>query len=216
MNDKLITENMGLVHMCAKRFNGRGTDYEDIFQIGCVGLIKAAKKFDESRGLKFSTYAVPVIIGEIKGFFRSDGIVKVSRGIKELAVKINKLVNSISNSEGYIPTVSQIAEMLNEDVESVATAMSASTSAVSLTIGSEDGESQFDIPIESRESEITERLSLEETLKTLDESDKKLIELRYFKNKTQTEVAKIFDCSQVQVSRREKKLLLIIREKLSD
>lgn len=200
--------------MCAKRFIGRGVEYEDLFQIGCVGLVKAAKNFEPERELKFSTYAVPVILGEIKGFLRSDGIVKVSRSVKELYVKIKHVINKTSTEKGYIPTVYEIAKDLGEDTENVVTAMSACVSAVSLTMESDDGENQFDIRVESKEEEITDKLSLMQVLETLEPKDRKIIELRYFKNKTQTEVAQIFGCSQVQISRKEKKILLKIRENI--
>lgn len=212
MDNSLITENTGLVHMCARRFIGRGVEYDDLFQIGCLGLVKAAKNFEVERGLKFSTYAVPVIMGEIKGYLRSDGLIKVSRSVKELSVKIKNVINSFSAKNGYIPTVNQIAEMLGENVEDIANAMSASVSAVSLTMENDSGENQFDIPQESKEEEITDRISLRQVLNSLEEKDKNLIIMRYYNNKTQTEVAKVLGCSQVQVSRREKKLLLKIRE----
>lgn len=212
--NKFIEQNMGLVHLCAKRFIGRGVEYEDLVQIGSVGLIKAANKFDESRGLKFSTYAVPVIIGEIKGFFRSDGIVKISRRIKELSIKINAVVNKYTVQNGYSPTSMQIAEILGETEENVVEAMSVCSTTVSLTNFGDNHENQVDIPTDSREEEITDKLSLRQIISDLNEKDKVLIEMRYFKNKTQTEVAKACGCSQVQISRREKNLLIFIRERL--
>ncbi len=211
MSDSLVTDNIGLVHLCAGRFKGRGVDYEDLFQIGCVGLVKASQNFDTSRGLKFSTYAVPVIIGEIKGFLRSDGIVKVSRSVRELANKVRVVINSFSTKEGYVPTVSQIAEILDTSEENIVNAMSACVSAISLTMESDGAVNQLDIPVGSGEEELTDKLSLHQVISSLNEDDKKLIDLRYYKNKTQTEIAKIFGCSQVQISRREKKLLLQIR-----
>lgn len=212
MDDLLVTQNMGLVHMCAKRFIGRGVEYEDLFQIGCVGLVKASKNFEVERGLKFSTYAVPVILGEIKGFLRSDGIVKISRSVKELYVKIKHVINKFSTENGYVPTVNEIAEILDVSTEDVVNAMSACVSAVSLTMESEDGVNQFDIPVQSREEEITDKLSLIQVLENLEEKERYIINLRYFKNKTQSEVASLMGCSQVQISRKEKKILLKIRE----
>lgn len=214
MSEIKIEEHIGLVHLCAKRFIGRGVDYEDLVQIGCVGLIKASSNFEEERGLKFSTYAVPVIIGEIKGFFRSDGLVKISRRIKELSIKINAVINRYTAETGSVPTVTQISNILNEKEESVAEAMSICSSTISLTMSNEDGENQLEIPIESKEEEITDKLSLRQVISDLSEKDKELIELRYFKNKTQTQIANELGCSQVQISRREKKLLLFIREKM--
>ncbi len=214
MNNEFIEANMGLVHLCVKRFVGRNVDYEDLVQIGSVGLLKAAKNFDESRGLKFSTYAVPVIIGEIKGYFRSDGIVKVSRKLKELSMKINAVIEKNSRESGLIPTVSQIAEILGESEEQVAQAMCSSTSAISLTMQNEDGETQLSIPVESKEEEIVNRIGLQQIIAVLPEKDRNLINLRYYKNRTQQETAKILGCSQVQISRREKKILLILRQQL--
>lgn len=202
---------MGLVHMCAKRFTGRGVEYEDLVQIGCVGLLKAVGNFDEGRGLKFSTYAVPMILGEIKGFLRSDGLVKVSRGIRELSAKISRVVQQISQERGMVPTVSEIALALDESEEKVAQAMSASLCALSLTRDSEEGETELDVPVESGEEGITDRLSLWQTIEQLPDEDKKLIGLRYYMNKTQQETASLLGCSQVQVSRREKKILLYMR-----
>ncbi len=214
-NDKFIEENMGLVHLCAKRFINRGTEYEDLIQIGSVGLLKAAANFDVDRGLKFSTYAVPVIMGEIKGYFRNDGIIKISRKIKELSIKINAVINKFTVKNGVVPSVSQIAVELNVSEDEVAQAMSICVTALSLTVG-EDGENQIDIPIDSAEEEITDKLSLRKILKDLSDEDRELIELRYFKSKTQTEVAKAVGCSQVQISRREKKILLFLREKMNE
>lgn len=212
--NKFIEENIGLVHLCAKRFIGRGVEYEDLVQIGSVGLIKAVNKFDKSRGLKFSTYAVPVIIGEIKGFFRSDGIVKISRRIKELSIKINAVVGKYSVEHGTQPSVRKIAEILGETEESVTEAMSVCSVTLSLTNFGENNDNEYDIPTQSREEEITDKLSLRQIIGDLSEKDKVLIEMRYFKNKTQTEVAKVCGCSQVQISRREKNLLLFLRERL--
>lgn len=210
-----VEENIGLAHLCAKRFVGRGVDYEDLFQIASLGLVKATANFDESLGYKFSTYAVPVIIGEIKSFFRSDGIIKISRRIKELSIKINAVINRYSAENGVIPSVAQIATILDVDEESVAEAMSVCVTAISLTMSSSDGENQLEIPVESREEDITDKLSLRQIINTLPEKDKTLLDLRYFKNKTQTEVANICGCSQVQISRREKKLLIAIREQFN-
>lgn len=211
VTEEVVSANIGLVHMCVKRFQGRGVDYEDLFQIGCVGLLKAVANFDESRGLKFSTYAVPMIIGEVKGFFRSDGLIKVSRSLKELSAKISKITNEYTKERGAVPTVSEIAEALGETEEKIAEAMSASLSAVSLTMEGEDGENQFDIPVEGGEESITNRISLWQTIEQLPDADQKLISIRYYMNKTQKETAELLGCSQVQISRREKKILLYMR-----
>lgn len=205
---------MGLVYMCVKRFVGRGVDYEDLVQIGSIGLIKATKKFDEERGLKFSTYAVPVIIGELKGFFRSDGIVKVSRRLKELATKSNIFMEKYTKETGMIATVSQVAKALGEKEEDIAEAMCSCATTLSLTMSNEDGESQLEVVVPSEEQEITDKLSLRQIINSLPQKDREIIRLRYYKNQTQTEVAKAVGCSQVQISRREKKILLKMREDL--
>lgn len=210
-----VEQNIGLAHLCAKKFIGRGIDYEDLFQIASLGLVKATENFNEELGYKFSTYAVPVIIGEIKSFFRSDGIIKISRRLKELSIKINAVSSKFSSENGYVPTVTQIAEILEIDEESVVEAMSVCLTAISLTMSSPDGDNQLEIPVESKEEDITDKLSLRQIISTLPEKDKSLLELRYFKNKTQSQVANIFGCSQVQISRREKKLLISIREQFN-
>lgn len=213
--DEFVEKNIGLAHLCAKKFVGRGVDYEDLFQIASLGLVKATANFNEDLGFKFSTYAVPVIIGEIKSFFRNDGIIKISRRFKELSIKINAITSKYSSENGTAPTVAQISEILGVDEESIVEAMSICSTAISLTMTSPEGESQLEIPVTSREEEITDKLSLRQIISTLPEKDKQLLELRYFKNKTQTEVASICGCSQVQISRREKKLLLVMREQFN-
>ena len=215
MNKEFITENIGLVHICARKFIGRQVDYEDLVQIGCIGLIKAYNNFDKDRGFKFSTYAVPVILGEIKGFFRSDGIVKVSRRLKELSIKIIRLSEEICNQTGNNPSVKELAEKLGETQEDVSQAMCSCIGTVSLTMTNEDGEFQLNIPVPSAEEDITDKISLKEIINSLPQKDRELIVLRYFKNQTQTQVAKTFGCSQVQISRKEKKILLTLRNALA-
>ncbi len=209
-----VEENIGLVHLCIKRFCGKGVDYDDLFQIGCVGLVKATKNFDSQRGLKFSTYAVPVILGEIKGFFRADGIIKVSRSIKDLSRKVQKETEKYNLEHKSSPTISHLSKVLGESEEKISEAINSSNIALSLTCPEEDGCLQADIREESAEEFLTDKLSLFQTLDSLDEFDKKLISLRYFKDKTQKETAKELGCSQVQVSRREKKVLIYMRSKL--
>ena len=211
---KLISENMGLVHACANKFRGRGTEYDDLFQAGCVGLIKAADNFDPQRGFSFSTYAVPVILGEIKRIFRDGGTVKVGRAIKEKSRAAVKRRDEISLSLGREPTIGELAESLGIDAAETAMLLNASMPVMSLTVG-EDGECQTDIPIESPESKISDFLALRQVLQTLDERDRKMIELRYYRSKTQSETAKILGMTQVQVSRREKAVLEIIRKRLT-
>lgn len=214
--EKRINDNLGLVHSCAQRFKNRGVEYEDLFQAGCVGLIKAADGFDESLGYVFSTYAVPAILGEIKRIFRDGGTVKVSRSIKERSREIWAEKEKLENEKGYEPTLTEIAERVGLSVYETSELLLASQPVISLTSGDgEADEKQFDIPIASEEEKINERLSLDKCIKELPEKDRVLIELRYFMSRTQTEVAEKLGMSQVQVSRREKKILKEIREKMT-
>lgn len=213
--EERIENNLGLVHSCAKRFKGRGVDYEDLFQAGCVGLVKAADGFDETLGFVFSTYAVPVILGEIKRIFRDGGAIKVSRSLKERARVVWAEKERISNENGCEPTVSELAYELGLSVCETSELLLVAQPVVSLTTENESGEKQFDIAVDGEEEKITEKLSLDSCLKELRDSDRKIIELRYFKSKTQSVVARELGMSQVQVSRREKKILKEIREKMT-
>lgn len=211
--DRFISENLGLVHSCASKFRGRGIEYEDLYSAGCIGLLKAYDRFDKSLGYKFSTYAVPVILGEIRGLFRSGGAVKVSRRLKELSLKISKIEQQINNEGGRSPTVKELAEITGESEELIAQAIESSVTVVSLSSGDEDGR-EIDLPTPPQEEKLIELLSLRQAIGELEYRDRELISLRYFKNKTQTETAKRLNMTQVQVSRREKKIMSIIREKL--
>ena len=210
-----IRENLGLVHACAKRFKGRGIEYDDLYQAGCVGLVKAVDNFRSELGYKFSTYAVPVIIGEIKRLFRDGGAVKVSRGLKELSLKVTREVQRFELENGREPTVKELSEIMEVEPEQISEALTVSMQPVSLTVTDDDGDSQTDIPVQSPDESITEIMSLNTEISRLDERDRKMIELRYFKGKTQSETAKILDMTQVQVSRREKQILLLLRERLA-
>lgn len=205
-----MEENLGLCHLCARRFMGRGVEYDDLFQAGCVGLIKAAENFDGTRGVKFSTYAVPVILGEIRRLFRDGGAVRISRGMRELSKQAREAEEELRQENGAGPSVTAIAERLGVSVEKAALALGASRTPLSLT-GEEDGE-QLEIPVEAPEEKMTERMTLYQVLQSLEERDKKLIEYRYFQSKTQQETADLLGMTQVQVSRREKKLLLYMRD----
>ncbi len=212
LTDEFIEQNMGLVHSLANRFRGRGIEYEELVSAGCMGLVKAARGFDESRGLQFSTYAVPVILGEIKRLFRDGGTVKVSRTIKELSLRIASYRERCS-AEGRSPTVSEIADRLGETEESVTEAIAASRPAVSLTSGEEDG-TEFDVPVDPPQLKATEHIALGQCLGSLGEQDRRLIYLRYMLEKTQSETGKALGMTQVQVSRREKKILDSLRSML--
>lgn len=211
----LITENLGLVHSCAHRFTGRGIEYEDLFQAGCMGLVKAFDAFDTERGVRFSTYAVPVILGEMRRLFRDGGTVKIGRSLKELSIKATRERENFMLKNGREPTVSELAEILSVSEENVTEALCAASPVVSLTIGEEEGGGQADIPVESPENEITERLSVIKAVSDLDEKDRMLIKLRYYENRTQMQTAQMLGMTQVQVSRREKKILEILRRELT-
>ncbi len=215
LDKPLAQENLGLVHLCANRFKNRGIEYEELFSAGCVGLLKAVRAFDADRGVLFSTYAVPVILGEIKRLFRDGGAIKVSRGTKELSLRLARLREKYMLQNGSEPTVSQLAALAQASEESVIEALNVSAAPLSLTEENEDGTRQIDIPTEPPDEEIAERLSLRKVLSELEEKDRKLIYLRYFKNLTQTQTAKVLGMTQVQVSRREKKILSGMKEKLS-
>lgn len=213
--DTLITENLGLVHTCAHRFSGKGIEYEDLFQAGCMGLVKAFDAFDTERGVRFSTYAVPVILGEIRRLFRDGGAVKVSRTLKELSMKTAREREAFALKEGREPTIKELAQRLCVTEEEVTEAVCAAAPVVSLTAGEDNGGGQEDIPVESPEEQISERLSVIQAVSTLDEKDRALVRLRYYENKTQSQTAAVLGMTQVQVSRREKKILGILRAELN-
>lgn len=213
----LAEENLGLVHLCANRFRGKGIEYDDLYGAGCVGLVKASAAFDRNRGVKFSTYAVPVILGEIKRLFRDGGSIKVSRSVRELGLRLSRAKEQFVLTHGCEPAVSDLAEMTGASPEEVAEALAVNLPAFSLTDSSEDGgEGQIDIAEPSPDIELTDLLSLRQALSALGETDRRLIYLRYFKDMTQTKTAELLNMTQVQVSRREKKLLLMLRGNLSE
>lgn len=213
--DDFIAKNLGLVHSCCTKFKGRGIEYEDMFQAGCIGLIKATNGFDESRGLMFSTYAVPVILGEIKRMFRDGGSVKVGRTLKELSLKVVRENERLTKTLGREPTVSEIAEVLSVTPESVTEALCAAQPTLSLTCENDDGVNEFDIAVDGDQEKLIENISLKEIMCTLPENDRQLIFLRYYKSKTQSETAKSLGMTQVQVSRREKVILTKMRQMLA-
>ena len=213
--DAFIQNNLGLVHACAGRFRGRGIEYDDLYSAGCVGLIKACDGFDTERGVCFSTYAVPVILGEIKKLFRDGGSVKVSRSLKELGLKIHALRERAIKQTGNEPGVEWLAKELDTDPDTVALAIQASMPAISLTPDSdEDAGRQWDIPVESPEEALADRIGLETVMRKLPAEDQLLLRLRFYQEMTQTETAKRLNTTQVQISRRERKLLLRLREML--
>lgn len=213
--EEVICGNIGLVHSCARRFIGRGIEYDDLFQAGCMGLIKAADGFDEKRGLKFSTYAVPVILGEIRRLFRDGGAVKVGRSLKEMSMRASREREDFISREGREPTVSEMADLLGVGIEQAAEALSAAMPALSLTKAGEDEGEQLDVPVEPPDELLTDKLALQQVLCELDSLDRALIVLRYLKSNTQQATAEKLGMTQVQVSRRERAILEIMRRKLT-
>ncbi|MGI5857370.1 MAG: sigma-70 family RNA polymerase sigma factor [Candidatus Merdivicinus sp.] len=212
--DAFVSANLGLVHSLAHRMKGRGIEYEELYSAGCLGLVKAVEGFDETRGLKFSTYAVPVILGEMKRLFRDGGSVKVSRSLKEFSLKVTRERERLSKSLDREPTVLELAQAMGEPPERIAEAVSVSMPALSLTQSEEDGGGQLDLEVEAPEESLSNRLALRELLSRLEDRDRELITLRYFKNLTQTQTAQRLNMTQVQVSRREKKILTLLRAQL--
>lgn len=218
--DLVVTENVGLVWSIVRRFANRGHEMEDLFQIGTIGLIKAIDKFDDSYEVRFSTYAVPMITGEIKRFLRDDGMIKVSRSLKETAGKIRVVREQLSNKNGREPTIEEIGEFLCIDKEDIVMALESGAEVESLykTIYQGDGNAIFLIDkIEQTKDEnenMIDKLALKEIIDSLDQKDQDIIRLRYFCDRTQTDIAKELGISQVQVSRLEKRILKIMREKM--
>lgn len=209
--NKMIEDNLGLVHSLANRFRNRGAEYDDLYQAGCVGLIKAVDNFDESRGFAFSTYAVPVILGEIKRIFRDGGTVKVSRSLKEKSLKAKALSEKFIKQELREPTVSELSEMLGCDLGETAEILNVINPALSLSADEENGD--FDIPVDESEK-MFDKIILSSALSQLSSDEKIIVEKRYFQGSTQSDVAKLLGVSQVQISRKEKAILTKLRKKL--
>lgn len=215
----IVENNIALVHSLAARFKGRGMEYDDLFQAGCIGLLKAAEGFEEERGLKFSTYAVPVILGEIKRLFRDTGPIKVSRSLKEQALAAARIRENYIKTEGAEPSVTVVAEKMGITPAEAAEALLASLPPVSLTRDSDDsGENgkNIDLPVQFPEEPIGEILSLKGAIETLPLEDRKLVFLRFYKSLTQSQVAKMMGTTQVQISRKESKIIKFLREKMNE
>ena len=208
--EEMIKANIGLVHSIANRFRGRGADYEDLFQSGCVGLIKAVDNFDESKGFAFSTYAVPVIMGEIRRIFRDGGAIKVSRSLKEKAIKAQALRERFINKELREPTVSELSKMFDCTEEETAEILNVITPMISLNSCGDDGEDTLDIPIDESD-QLFDRISVHQLISQLDKNEQKIIDMRYYKGYTQSKTAKALGVSQVQISRKEKAILQKLR-----
>ena len=209
----MIEDNIGLVHSIAKRFKGRGEDYDDLYQAGCVGLIKAVDNFDESKGFLFSTYAVPVIMGEIRRLFRDGGAVKVSRSLKEKSIKVQAIREKFIKKEFREPTISELSELSGIETEELSEVLNVINPVVSLSCTTEDGDETIDIPVDDTDK-LFDRLSVHHAIKDLSNDELLLIKYRFYEGKTQCESAKLLGISQVQVSRREKQLLAKLRTRL--
>ncbi len=209
--EELVKQNLKLVHACAHKMQYKGIEYDELYSAGCIGLVKAAKKFDKSKGFQFSTYAVPLILGEIKQLFRDNNPIKISRAVKDLGNKANKAIIDLKTKLGKEPKINEIAEYLNSTGEEVTYALNAVRTLKSLDTDEEIERKVF----VSIEEKLINKVSVNQLIDTLDKSDKILIKLRYFSDKTQCETAKIMGLSQVQVSRKEKKLLKLLKNRLS-
>ncbi len=216
--DELVKNNVGLIWSVVKKFTNRGYEADDLFQIGAIGLIKCINKFDTSFDVKFSTYAVPMIMGEIKRFIRDDGMIKISRPLKELSIKSKYLYDSILKETGEEPTVKELASKLNVSLEDLIVALDANRDIESLysTVHQGDGAPIYLIDKVgdkiSEEEKLVDNLTLNDAIEKLKPKEQEVIKLRYFQDKTQTEVAKKIGVSQVQVSRIEKKVLKAMRQ----
>lgn len=219
--DKLIELNLPLVSAVSKKFLNRGYEYEDIFQIGSMGLVKAVNNFDSKFNVKFSTYAVPMIMGEIKRFLRDDGIIKVSRSVKNVARKLHYDKEALTKTLDRDPTIEELSAYSGVNTEEIVFALESANSLQYLydTIHQDDGAPVLLIDKLSEDyeedNELVDKLALKEALTNLDKKSRQIIMLRYFKDKTQVQVAKLLGISQVQVSRIEKKVLKIMKERLS-
>lgn len=211
--DELILNNLGLVGSCATRFLGKGYDYEDLYSAGCIGLIKAADRFDESLGFAFSTYAVPSILGEIRRIFRDGGTIKVSRSLKEKIRTLTLVTEQFKKEYGTEPTISELSKRMNLSVAETTQLFCASQPVMSLT-ADDDNEKQIEIPTEDEYTPIDNRLAVTKIINELPPADQALIKLRFYDELTQSKTAQVLGISQVQVSRREKIILSRMREKL--
>ncbi len=211
----VIEEHLGLVHAFAKRFAGRGVEYDDLYGAGCVGLVKAAKAYDKSRNTAFSTYAVPIITGEMKRLFRDDGTVKVSRRLKEIYMKAMREKQTFEGKFLREPTLTELAQSLNIEACELSLALTAGSPVLSLTVSDDsENEAELNLPVVSFEDELISRIALKKALLTLDKADLNLVNLRFYRMLTQQKTAEILGMTQVQVSRRERKIMEQLKEAL--
>ncbi len=211
----LVENNSPLIKSILRRYKNKGVEYDDLYQLGCIGLLKAIKNFSTEFGVKFSTYAVPMIMGEIKRYLRDDGYIKVSRTTKTLSCKIAYYIDSVKNSEGRSPSVDEIAERFGIEPQEVVFTIDSSKMPVSIYDKGDDeqGQAIFEKLTDGDQTDSTiEKMLIKESISKLDEREKKIVLLRYYKDKTQSEVAKVLNVSQVQVSRLETKIIEKLRE----
>jgi RNA polymerase sporulation-specific sigma factor len=206
-----VEQNLGLVYALARRFQGRGIEFEDLVQAGCVGLVKATDGFDASRGLAFSTYAVPVILGEIKQLFREGGAVKVGRSMRRQANQLLAQREALAARLGHEPSVGELAREVGLEASEAAMLLSSTMPVLTLTAGDEGGAAQWDVPVEAPDDAIADKIALGQVLETLEERDRDLVDCRYFRAMTQVQTAQRLGMTQVQVSRREKAILKLLR-----
>mgnify|MGYP004651490139 FL=1 len=215
--EKIFTENAPLIKSIVKRFKGKGVEYDDLYQIACIGFLKAVKNYDENFGVKFSTYTVPMVIGEIKRYMRDNGAIKVSRTLKILANKINKYIDAYQTANDASPSVENIAEKFGISPEEVAEALDSARMPLSIYDKFEDEDDAQEliekIPSGEREEDMLNKIMLTGVIESLSERDRKIVVLRYFRDKTQAEIAESLGLSQVQISRLENKIIDKIRTK---
>ncbi len=208
--EELVNNNLKLVHLCCHKMKNKGIEYDDLFSQGCIGLVKAAKRFDESKGFQFSTYAVPIILGEIKQLFRDNNPIKISRSLKTLSINARKEIEKQKKENNKEPTINEIAQKLNVSPEEVVEALNASMQIKSLD--TEEGIHQK-VFCEIEEKTIN-KIAVLQAIEKLELIEKQIVLLRFFKDKTQVETAKILGLTQVQVSRKEKNLLSLLKNRL--
>ncbi len=217
--EELLKGNYPLIKSVVKHYLNKGVDYDDLYQIGSLGFLKAINNFDENFDVKFSTYAVPMISGEIKRYMRDDGIVKVSRSIKTLSIKAKKIIEEYQKQHNEMPQISYLAKELEAEEEDIILALESSRSLISIDakINESDTNSGLVVDklvVQDSSEKMIDNIALKEAIKTLPEREKKILLLRYFRDKTQAEVAEIMDVSQVQISRIESKILEMLKKHL--
>ena len=211
----LLQENSPLIKSVIKRFKDKGVEYDDLYQIGCIGFLKAIKNFNIDYDVKFSTYVVPMVIGEIKRFMRDDGAIKVSRALKSLNLQINKYIEEYVGKNQAKPSIEELAKHFAVDEQEIIMAMDSSKMPVSLSAPLEDGDLSVSDRVEADSPDLLDELALKEVVKSLGDRDRKIILLRYYFDRTQSEIARELHISQVQVSRLENKILENLRQKMN-